>query len=185
MNEDYYKVVVQGGRPIPGQSLTTDPDNPAPYEKPPEYTSVHAASEYIFEKLIDEDNYESLMDLLLEDMPIMEIAQTILFSGFSEGKWNPDLMMMLVEPTAYMILALAERAEIEPVIYRGEEDDEADEEIFKGNIFNKKLLQASIKPTEEIPIEIQEKVDAIPEDSLLTKPDIETNPQSLLAEEIQ
>ena len=40
MNQQYYDVLINGGRAIPGSSLTRDPDNPAPYEKPPEYVSI-------------------------------------------------------------------------------------------------------------------------------------------------
>ena len=81
MNQEYIKAVTQLGRPIPGQSLTSDPDNPAPYERPPEFTSVHAASEFIFEKLIDEEVYPQMMGLLADDVPIMDIVRTTLFAG--------------------------------------------------------------------------------------------------------
>jgi hypothetical protein len=124
MNDEYVRVTTQLGRPIPGQSLTADPDNPAPYEKPPRFTSVHEASEFIFEKLIDEETYMPMMQMMADDMPIMDITQTVLFQGFTEGQWSPDLMLMLVEPVAYMLLALAERAQIDPVIYRGEDEDQ-------------------------------------------------------------
>ena len=129
------------GRSIPGQSLTSDPDNPAPYERPPEYTSVHEASEYIFNNLIQEETYVPLMQLLLDDMPIMDIAQTLVFKGFTEGKWNPDLMLMLAEPVAYMLLALAERAGIDPVIYRGEDEDDLEEEEVLGVTFEKEKVE--------------------------------------------
>ena len=118
MNQQYYDVLINGGRAIPGSSLTRDPENPAPYEKPPEYVSIHKASEWIFSQLIDEDNYEQLIQTLLDDIPIMDVAQVLLFKGFTEGKWTVDLMMLLAEPTAYMILALAERAGVDPVIFR-------------------------------------------------------------------
>ena len=52
----------------------------------------------------------------------------ILFKGFTEGLWNPDLLLRLIEPTTYMILALAERALIDPVIYDDESIDDAAEE---------------------------------------------------------
>lgn len=141
MNQDYINVVTNMGRPIPGQSLTADPGNPAPYEGPPKYTSVHEASEYIFGNLIKEENYVPLMKVLLDDMPIMDVVQTMLFKGFVDGKWTPDLMMMLAEPTAYMILALAERAGIDPVIYRGEDEDEIEEEEFLGVTFEKERVE--------------------------------------------
>ena len=141
MNQDYLNVITNTGRPIPGQSLTSDPDNPAPYEQPPEYTSVHEASEYIFNNLIQEETYVPLMQLLLDDMPIMDIAQTLVFKGFTEGKWNPDLMLMLAEPVAYMLLALAERAGIDPVIYRGEDEDDLEEEEVLGVTFEKEKVE--------------------------------------------
>ena len=31
-DEEYTKYIAQGKRPIPGQSLTNDPDSPAAYE---------------------------------------------------------------------------------------------------------------------------------------------------------
>jgi len=131
MNQQYFDVIMQGG-PIPGSSLTSDPDNPAPYERPPEYTGIHEAAEWIFSKLIDEETYPEMIQVIANDMPIMDIAQVILFGGFTEGKWDVNLMMLLVEPTAYMLLALAERAGIDPVIFRGEEEDDANEELFFG-----------------------------------------------------
>lgn len=141
MNQDYLNVLTNTGRPIPGQSLTSDPNNPTPYEQPPEYTSIHEASEYIFNNLIQEETYVPLMRLLLDDMPIMDIAQTLIFTGFTEGKWNPDLMIMLAEPVAYMLLALAERAGIDPVIYRGEDEDDLEEEEFLGVTFEKERVE--------------------------------------------
>ena len=35
------------------------------------------------------------------------------YVGFREGKWNPDLMMMLIEPFMYLLMALAEKAGID------------------------------------------------------------------------
>ena len=177
MNQDYMNVLVNTGRPIPGQSLTTDPDNPAPYERPPKFTSVHEASEHIFNNLIKEENYVPLMRLLLDDMPIMDIAQTLIFTGFTEGKWNPDLMLMLAEPVAYMLLALAERAGIDPVIYRGEDEDELEEEEFLGVTFEKervermqKMRQTGVVPKGVLSKKLEESLD-----------DVEI-PQSLLNE---
>ena len=67
------------------------------------------------------------MDTIAKDTPLMDITQGILFKGFTEGKWNPDLVMLLAEPVCYMLMALAERADIDFVVYRGEEEDEIEE----------------------------------------------------------
>jgi len=148
MNQLLLDAATKKGRPIPGQSLTTDPKNPAPYEKPPKFTSIHDASEHIFQRLMERDVYIPLMQVLSDGVPIMDITQTLLFKGFTEGKWTPDLMMLLVEPVTYMILALAERAEIDPVIYRGEDEDEAEEqELFGKEVNAEKLKQLKARLT--------------------------------------
>jgi hypothetical protein len=170
MNDEYVKVTTQLGRPIPGQSLTTDPDNPAPYEKPPRFTSVHEASEFLFEKLIEEETYMQVMELLIDDMPIMDITRTLLFQGFTEGQWSPDLMLMLVEPVAYMLLALAERAQIEPIIYRAEEEDEVDEMDILGVEFTQEKIKGleSFMKTKKAPAgmftpEMATQIESLPE----------------------
>lgn len=187
MNDEYVRVTTQLGRPIPGQSLTQDPDNPQPYEKPPQFTSVHEASEFIFEKFIDEETYVPMMQMMADDMPIMDITRTVLFKGFTEGKWSPDLMLMLVEPVAYMLLALAERAQIDPVIYRGEDEDDEEEEEVLGTSYEreklnsmKKMLQTKQIPSAVVAPEMLETISQLPvEPSLMTKPQQPT--ESLLA----
>lgn len=167
MNQQYFDVIMQGG-PIPGSSLTSDPDNPAPYERPPEYTGIHEASEWIFGELIDEDNYPEIIQLMANDMPVMDMAQVILFGGFSQGKWDVNLMMLLVEPVAYMLLALAERAGLDPTIFRGEEEDEAEEEVFFGNKMAEEKLE-NIKKFKELNLQVpyiseadRNKIDSLP-----------------------
>jgi hypothetical protein len=191
MNEEYMKVISSGGRPIPGQSLTSDPNNPAPYEKPPQFTTIHEASEFLFEKFIDADTYTDLMTVLDDGVPIMDVVQTTLFAGFSEGKWNPDLLMLLVEPTAYMLLGLAERADIDPIIYRDQQEDEFDEDYDSDMSPQQQKLQMLAKSLdvskveEELPPEMVAKIESIPApESLMGKSEeaqMTTNESSLLA----
>ena len=181
MNEQYLKTITTGGRPIPGQSLTSDPNNPAPYEQPAEYTSIHEACEFLFSNFIEEETYATLMSLLDDGMPVMDIVQTTLFTGFSEGKWNPDLMMLLIEPTAYMLLALAERAEIDPIIYRDEEEDEMDEEAILGVSFERGKLETMKKYSENkvdipkgvLPPSVQQELARVQPPSMMQKPEEE------------
>tara|TARA_B100000497_G_scaffold110365_1_gene129733 strand:- start:658 stop:1251 length:594 start_codon:yes stop_codon:yes gene_type:complete len=128
MDEEYFDALMRGG-PIPGSSLTADPDDPAPYEKPPEYTDIHEASEWIFSSLIEEDRYDQLIQTLLEGIPVMDITQVILFTGFTQGKWDVNLMTLLAEPTAYIVMALAERAGVDFVIERGQNTEEENDPL--------------------------------------------------------
>ena len=125
MDEEYFDVIMQGG-PIPGSSLTSDPDDPAPYEQPPEYVNVHEASEWLFSELIEEDRYDQLITALHEGIPVADVAQVILFTGFTQGKWDVNLMTLMIEPAMYIIMALAERAGVDFILHR-DEDSEEDE----------------------------------------------------------
>ena len=168
-------------RPVPGQGLTTDPDNPLPWEKPPEITDLEEGLQYVFGRLIEPTNYVPIMNVLEDGTPLMDITQGILFKGFTEGKWNPDIMMLLAEPTAYMIMALAERANIDLKYYKGEEDGDADEAtLFDIKVSQEKLkgLRSASKsqeiPKGMIPKEIEEQIEELPASGLLSKPEEET-----------
>jgi hypothetical protein len=116
--------------PLPGQSLTNSPDQPYPWEQPPEFTGAKQLTEQIFFELLKPDNLETVTGLMSEGTPVMDIAQMLLMTGFQKGKMNPDMMLMQLEPTAYMLLAIAEKAGINPVLTRDEnlEPDEVDED---------------------------------------------------------
>ena len=75
-NIDFYSRM---DRPIPGEGLLTDPESPWPWEKPPRFTSVLQASEYIFDELIDEDLNPIILDALDDEVPVMDITRFILF----------------------------------------------------------------------------------------------------------
>lgn len=145
VEEEYDKIRTSFKRPLPGQSLTNDPDTPAPYEQAPKYTSVHAASEYLWESFIEPKTYVGLMQAVDDGVPIMNIVQLVLFTEFQEGAWNPDLMLMLAEPAAYMIMALAERIGLEMTIYTGDLDDENDDEDFAGTKIEESRIEKLIK----------------------------------------
>ena len=178
--------IAQGKRPIPGQSLTRDPDSPAPYEQAPEFTNVHKAVEYLFGNIIDEKSYVPVMQALANDTPVMDLVQLVLFEGFQNGKWNPDLMLMLVEPMAYILIALAERADIDVIIYDGEAADEDEEEEVLGVKFDterleglKKAAQIGKVPAGVIPPELLKQIETLPEipaESLLASPPVEEAP---------
>ena len=108
--------------PVPGQSLTNSPDNPYPWEKAPEITSVKVATEAIFFDLLKEDNLTTVATLMSQKTPVADIANLLLTAGFQKGKWNPDMMLNLLEPTMYMLMAIAEKAGIDPVLTRDEAD---------------------------------------------------------------
>ena len=46
-NQEAINAFSQAGRPIPGQSLTSNPDEPRQWEGPPDFTNFKEALDYI------------------------------------------------------------------------------------------------------------------------------------------
>lgn len=141
MNKDILDINIKGKFPIPGYSLTLDPDNPMPHDRPPQFTNLHEAFQSIFKSTIQDENYLKVIELLANRFPLMEIVQTTLFNGFYNGKWNYSLMLLLIEPTTYLFLALAERAGIDPVFFRDDIEDDLDEEEILGVSFEEEKIE--------------------------------------------
>tara|TARA_R110002051_G_scaffold322247_1_gene412245 strand:- start:965 stop:1588 length:624 start_codon:yes stop_codon:yes gene_type:complete len=174
--------------PIPGQSLTNSPDSQQPWEQPPEVTGIKDGRELMFLEIIKEENLEAIVTLMNDGMSIAQITEMLLFIGYSKGKFNADLMMLLAEPTMYMLLSIAEVVGIEPKINRDDlidvNEEELDEEEtadlaslttkLEQKIRNPKSLEDLQEKLEKtaIPRDIQERVEQI---------DFESIKESLLA----
>ena len=120
---DFMQQSLDVGRPIPGQSLTNSPEQPYNWEKPAEYTNPKEAMLYTFEILTEPETTANILLSISKGISVIDIASIILYQGFTEGKWNPDLMTLLMEPTMYMIMALCEKAEIKYKLDSVDDDD--------------------------------------------------------------
>tara|TARA_R100001591_G_scaffold33438_1_gene44733 strand:+ start:53 stop:646 length:594 start_codon:yes stop_codon:yes gene_type:complete len=125
-------------RSIPGQSLTNAVEQRYPWEQPPQITSVKEAREKIFLNLLEPNKLRSVIELMSTKIPVNTIAQVVLREGFNKGKFNPDMMLNLLEPTMYMLMAIAEKAGIEPVI---DSDNSIDENVDK-DLSNKAINES-------------------------------------------
>ena len=97
--------------PIPGQSLTDEPGN-AKWEHPPQYTDVGEASEFVWEKMHDEKILDQIVSFLDNDIPVEAVARMVLFGGFMEGKWTPDVAILLSEIAFKQVMAMGIKAEV-------------------------------------------------------------------------
>ena len=121
--------------PIPGESLTTAPDMPKAWEQPSQYTDQSKAMEAVYMELTEEDTLRKLINMINDGTPLDQIAQVTLYKGYTEGKFSPDLMLMLIEPTLYLLIAIADYAEIKDyILYNEEVDDEEDTDLPPDNI---------------------------------------------------
>ena len=168
-------------RPIPGQSLTNSPDSPYPWEQPPEFTETQPAIESLYVILTEDDAYEAIVDLIDADNTIADAAQVVLYAGFEEGLWNPDLMTLLIEPTMYLIMGLVERAgRLEYKIDREPEVEDEEDKLEKVTAMEKLLSKAAVQAEEDkvsgvqkgvLPKEIETKLKEIKVPESLLAPD--------------
>ena len=98
-------------RAVPGQSLTNEPGN-YPWEHPPQFTDPKEASEFLWEKLHSPKMLEQMIMLLESQVPVEALVRVVLFNGFSEGKWTPDLAILLAPILTQQIIAIGKKAEI-------------------------------------------------------------------------
>lgn len=167
-------------RPIAGQSLTNSPESKYAWEQPPKFVEMQPALDSMFLDLTEPDAYEAIVDLVDDGNSIADIAQIILYAGFEEGLYNPDLMMLLIEPSMYLIMSLVEKAgRLDYTILKEDDEDyeePTDEEIsYLENILNKsKKKVEDNKKSVKLPNSISEKIEQleVPE-SLLAKSNIE------------
>ena len=195
IQEEYSQEAVDAfantGRPIPGQSLTSNPDEPRPFEGTPEFTNFKEALDYTVVELLEPEAYLSLMGAVGDNVPILDLVMQITYVGFREGKWNPDLMLMLVEPLIFVLMSLAEKAGIE---YRidSEDDDEDDDTLFEekakniADVAKEKLQNSNKSPSGLINQEILQKIEEaeVPE-SLLAKTEEPISEEGTEEEEVE
>ena len=185
MNPEAVEAFASRGYPIPGQSWTQPVEERRPFEGKPDFVDMQEALEYTALELLDEENYVPIVLALGDGVPVMDLALQMGYVGFREGKWNPDLILMLLEPFAYLLMALAEKSGVK---YRLDSDDatavmdmddgDADEEeamlVAKAkNIADvarrKKARAGGNVPEGVLPESIVEKIEELPELSLLEK----------------
>jgi hypothetical protein len=161
LDNAFFKAGTSFKRAIPGQSLTSDPETPMPFERPPKLTNRGEALEYYFELLTEEEMYLSVMDAVESGIPLMDVVKPLLIQGFQEGLFNPDMVMLLAEPLTYMIAALAERADIAFTIM-GDDDESPSEEAEDLSVLDGKLKDVNMQNMEEdLPKDIASKLKSV------------------------
>ena len=91
--------------PVPGQGLTDKPGN-YPWEHPPQYTDTSEAADFIWDKISEPKFAEQIIAMLDAGIPVEAIGRIIIFTGFAEGKWTPDVAFIITEPVMKMIAAV-------------------------------------------------------------------------------
>tara|TARA_Y100001963_G_C6745596_1_gene431448 strand:- start:122 stop:778 length:657 start_codon:yes stop_codon:yes gene_type:complete len=176
--------------PTPGQSLTNNPDQPREFETPPQFTSIKEAQHALFSDLVKPEVLKGIAEAISKDIPLEVLAKIILMRGYQMGMFNPDMMLLLIEPLLYMLLIIAEKLEMSYRIF--EEDDprtslneqeklevlqsaetDAKQQTKFGNMRPQQLSPESVDS------ELREQLENLPIESLLERPQQGTAPQQI------
>ena len=151
--------------PIAGQSLTDKPGNNK-WEHPPQYTTVEEGSEAIWNLLHEPEKLEQILLLLHTGVSVEALAKGILFSGFTEGKWTPDLAALLAEIVFNQILSIGMKGKIKKMrILTGDHTNTT----FKTNLadFTVAKERELSKKQKKAVTEIQEDIEEAPKMGLM------------------
>lgn len=161
---------------VPGQSLTNSKDQKYPWEQAPKFNNRREAELFILTELTEKEKFIAITDIIGSGTPLDVVARTYLFSGYSRGLWDVDLLMLLIEPTAYILMALAEKVEIDYELYEGDDAEDLDEDnpdntldkmneardvVQKGI---KKISMKNIKVPQGISTTIKKELEELPEE---------------------
>lgn len=133
--------------PIPGQSLTQDPNQRLPYEGPPRFTDQRPFIDHLFNQLSNEDVLPGILQTMRKEVPVEDVARKVLRKQLMNGNINPDLMLLSIEPTIYMLIALATYAGIDPILYPEGDFDEEDSDATMSSKFKEgaeRLIQGDV-----------------------------------------
>ena len=107
---------------------------PRAWERPPQYTSQDKAMEAIYMEITSEESLSKLINIINDGIPLDEIAQVILYKGYTEGKFSRDLMVVLIEHTLYLLISIADYADIKDYTLYNEETDDPNTEIPEDDV---------------------------------------------------
>ena len=157
--------------PVPGESLTASPETPKAWERPPQYVDDDKAMEALYLLITEQEKLRGLISIINEGVPLEEIAQVVLYQGYTAGQYSSDLMLTMIEPTLYLLIAIADYADIKDyVLYEGEDDD-PDTEIPNDDVVPVDMDGDGIpdEPTEETKTSKEKPDDSSVDESLLAR----------------
>jgi hypothetical protein len=95
--------------PIPGQSLTDEPGN-YPWEHPPKNTDPETIVNDLFMRMTQPEALQEILVMLDAGVPVEAIVRVMVFTGFAEGEFNPDVGFIIVEPLMEAVATIGLRA---------------------------------------------------------------------------
>jgi hypothetical protein len=143
-------------RPIPGQSLTTEPKN-APYERPPEIADPIEALDAHIDNLLKPGAMEDVLYFLEFGVDLVTMVQGILRSAVMEGIHSIDVSLIIAPVLHEYIKGFADAANLD--YEEGFENEEQKKALsYKRDVARAKKLLDELREEEgeEVPTNMEE-----------------------------
>lgn len=137
--------------PVAGQSLTDTPKNWA-WENPPRFVDTEKAAQFIWNKLHTKETASKIIILLEAGVSVQAITKVLVFSGFIEGAFTPDLGLLVTPIVEKMILTMGKAAKVEKIKLNRPKEKETKkvlEAIFKSRDINQDIESLKSKDKKE------------------------------------
>ncbi len=148
-------------RPVPGQSLTTEPKS-QPYERPPEVTDPIEALDLHLENLLEEGAMEDALHFLEFGLDLVTLVEGILRSAVMEGTHSIDVSLIIAPILHEFIKGYADEAGID---YEEGFDDARDKRrlSYRRDVQKAKKMLEKSEVVKEMPKEKTEETDVVVE----------------------
>jgi len=133
--------------PVPGQSLTDTPKRWA-WENPPRFVNSEKAAQFIWGKLHKKETASKVIILLEAGVSVESLTKVLVFSGFIEGAYTPDVAFLITPIIEKMILAMGKAAKVEKININRPKEKETKkilESIFKSRDVNEDINSLKMK----------------------------------------
>ena len=156
--------------PIPGQSLTDEPQN-YPWEQPPRYTDFEEIAELTMAKIFSKKNTKNIIMMLEAGIPVEGVARSIVFGGFLEGQYSVDIALLLTKVVFEAVMTIAGVAKVDDLRLTVNNDDEIQND-FEVSMADSKFRRELEKRTETDLKEIKQQTpkEVEPTMGLMTRP---------------
>lgn len=131
--------------PPPGHSLTQD-NTKWPWGNPPQMADPNQVLDMLVNKFEGKRKKQELFKLLMVGTSIETIVEGVLYQGFSEGMFTPDVGLLIKGPLGIILADIAEENDIpyrmfenDGVLEEGEMDDQTFVSLMKSN--NPKMFE--------------------------------------------
>tara|TARA_R110002012_G_scaffold2604_2_gene12491 strand:- start:1125 stop:1661 length:537 start_codon:yes stop_codon:yes gene_type:complete len=154
--------------PTPGESLTGE-EKAWPWDNPPLYPSFEEAIDKTMEKLFEPANANKVATMLEAGISVEALARMTVFSGFSEGKFTPDVGMLMAKNVYQAILVIGEQAGLQDIRLDSAEKDSENIE-FKNDMQRLSFVNKLSKKTEDDFKSLQTVKEEAPQSGLMARP---------------